>query len=232
MIFHPSTRIKEMPAGTVAPVIPEAFDESGTLKPMPADFWKNRGLTDRMMFGHQNALYAFPTIEGIEHIKRLINGKKAIEIGAGNGAFCKALGITGTDSYQQAEPHYAMLYKLQGQPTIRYGAHVQRMDALQAVKRHRPRVVIATWVTHKYLAERHANGGNEVGVDEHALLKKVDEYIFIGNSNVHQHKLIFEDLECGIIKSHRVENIVMDSHLFPSRAQGGVDFLVHIKRNP
>ncbi|VGQ11506.1 hypothetical protein SB5439_04959 [Klebsiella variicola] len=230
MLIHAQTGMRVMPAGTVAPELPEAFDETGTLKAMPATYWQEKTRTDRMLFGHKNALYAFPTIEGIEHINSLIGDRSAIEIGAGNGAFCKALGIPGTDSYQQAHPHYAMLYKLQGQPTINYGAHVRRMDALQAVKFHKPKIVIAAWVTHKYDPLRHANGGNEAGVDEHALLRKVDEYIFIGNSNIHQTKLIFEDIECGIIKTHAVENIIMDSRLFPSRAQGGVDFLVHIKR--
>lgn len=205
----------------------DMFDVDGTALPQPVEFWRAVPLQFRQAFGHIHALYSFPTIEAVQLLREMLP-PDTIEIVAGNGGWCKALEITGTDSYQQEKPKYKALYAAAGQPTIHYGAHVVEMDALHAVKKHRPRAVLASWVTHQYEMRRHHLGGNEAGVDEHALLKLVDEYWFIGNTKVHANKPLFADLKNGNIRTHEIAGIWKDG--VASRASGGEDFIMQIRR--
>ncbi|HDS4345610.1 TPA: hypothetical protein QH074_004299 [Enterobacter hormaechei subsp. steigerwaltii] len=211
-----------------APIIthPDLFDEAGTLQPMPARFWSTMPREDRQRFGHHHALYSFPTVELIERLTAILPAA-TLEIGAGNGGYCKALGIRGTDSYQQIEPQMKAYYDLHGQPVISYGAHVEKLDAKTAIKKYRPSCVLAAWVTHKWDPRRPNIGGNMWGVDEHWILDHVDTYAFIGNSNVHAPKPIFTDLNSQRITSHLVDVIPLDDC---SRARGGTDFLCIMTR--
>jgi len=72
-----------------------------------------------------------------------------------------------------------------GQPTVRYGANVEKLDAAAAVEKYKPAVVVACWVTHQFDAAHPAAGGSRSGVDEASLIDQCDEYIFIGNEHVH-----------------------------------------------
>ncbi|HEY3283412.1 MAG TPA: hypothetical protein VGN26_14180 [Armatimonadota bacterium] len=55
-------------------------------------------------------MYQFPTRELVLWLQELIRGRRAIEIGAGNGWLGWHLGIPMTDSYQQSEHPDTMLY--------------------------------------------------------------------------------------------------------------------------
>lgn len=209
---------------------PDLFDTEGTLQPMPMDFWRMYNRAERATFGHAHGLYAFPTIEGIEHIRSLIDGRSCIEIGAGNGAFCKALHIPGTDNHQQNMPHYKRYYDQMMQPTVKYGSHVENLEASLAIGKYQPKVVLACWVTHLYLPQRHHLGGNEIGVDEHFLLSQVDDYIFIGDSHVHSKKPIFQDYHAGALQTHYIADMIVDNNMFPARGMKGESFIVHLKR--
>lgn len=213
---------------------PGLFNTAGILQPMPAKFWQETTRDQRMLFGHHNAVYAFPTLEAIELIKTLIAGREeqAIEIGSGSGAFALALGIRATDSHQQAEPHYRAIYTAMQQPTISYGAHVMKMDAMDAVRRLKPRIVFAAWVTHKFDPRRPELKGNEVGVDEVKLLARIDEYIFFGNTKNHSHKPLWEHLEkhAAAYEVNLYSNQEGEPDFLFSRASGGKDFVLHIKK--
>lgn len=162
---------------------------NGDLQVMPADFFRQFRQEDLSGFCHRHGLYLLPTIELVELIDRLIlqisPTRSAIEIGSGNGALGGALGIPCTDSLMQNAKHIRALYELSGQPVVKYGAHVEELDALSAVERYRPEVVVGAWVTHIYDAKEHARGGNMYGVDEVALLQRVKRYIFVANMNPH-----------------------------------------------
>lgn len=214
------------------PVIthPDLFDAEGILQPQPKEFWRGYDRVERATFGHAHGLYAFPTIEGIAYIRELIDNRMAIEIGSGNGGFCKALGIPGTDNYQQAMPQYKRYYDHLMQPTVKYGSHVEKLDAGLAVGKYQPKVVVACWVTHLYIPQRHELGGNEIGVDEHFLLSQVDDYIFIGDTHVHSKKPIFQDYHTGALGTHYIADMIVDNDMFPSRGMKGDSFLVHLKR--
>lgn len=207
---------------------PDLFDEDGTLQPMPAAFWQNMPRQDRQVFGHHYALYSYPTTELIATLKGMLPAG-TLEIGAGNGGYCKALGIRGSDSYMQERPEIKEHYAAHGQPTVNYGAHVEKIDANAAVKKYRPAAVLAAWVTHRFSPLRPELGGNVYGVDEHQLIDRlyVEQYFFIGNSGTHRDKPLLLDLATQKITSHIIDVQPLTDC---SRAAGGIDFLAVITR--
>jgi hypothetical protein len=176
---------------TVRDISPSALASPGKPRIMPASFYKETTPHERAVFGVRNGIYGLPTEELVAWVRERIAGRSAIEIGAGHGAFAEALGIPGTDNWQQANPSVAEYYAALGQPVVQYGDHVEKLDAAAAVAKHKPQVVVANWVTHKYRPERHAAGGNQDGVDEEAIIKACEAYIFIGNRSVHAGKSIW-----------------------------------------
>lgn len=124
-------------------------------------------------------------------LRERIAGRRAIEIGAGNGALAQALGIAATDSRLQEEPDIAAYYRAIGQPPVRYGAQVEKLDAVAASAKYRPQVVIGSWITHLADPAPPEKGGSACGVDEEQVVASRDEYICIGNAQVHRHKPIW-----------------------------------------
>lgn len=214
-------------------ISPLVLDDRGRLKVMPSQFWATTTPSERTLFGHQHGVYGFPTTELVDHLKRRIAGRTAIEIGAGHGVLADALGIPGTDSRQQARGKYKKVYAAAGQNAVTYGRNIIPRDAAEAVRRYEPQVVIASWVTHRYEPARHYAGGNEVGVDEEDVLAHCDEYIHIGNDQVHEHKKIwnlphYKDYPDFVYS--RASNGSRDFlAIWPGR---GNDFCDGIERNP
>lgn len=205
------------------------FHDCGTLKAMPASFWAATSVGQRALFGHTHGIYSFPTLEAVEFIRNAIFGRErqTIEIGAGMGQWSKALDIRATDSYLQRRPDVVKQYLDAGQKPAPYGPHVRKYEAMKAVREFRPTIVVASWVTQKFRADRFCVRGNVDGVDELRLLEYVDEYIFIGSTASHGDKMIFDDLAKGTL-SHRVQAILAQNVY--SRAQQGQDFIIHLVR--
>lgn len=170
----------------------DVLGADGRMRVLPAAFWAGTSAHERAMFGARTGIYSFPTVEFVDYLRELIAGRSAIEIGAGHGALAEALGIPGTDSYQQREPKYRKFYESNGFTIVPYGPHVVGMDASRAVRHFKPDVVIGCWVTHKYDPQQHARGGNEVGIDEADILRHCASYIVIGHEHVHRHKPIWD----------------------------------------
>ena len=166
--------------------------ERGVMRPAPAEFYAQATVVERALFGQRHGIYGFITWELIDWLRNRIGDRKAIEIGAGHGALAAALEIPATDSKMQDDPMVAALYAAHGQPTVTYGPNVEKLDAKAAIRKHRPEVVIASWVTHKYREARHFAGGNMFGVNEEEVIARCDEYIFIGNQRVHSGKSIWD----------------------------------------
>lgn len=53
-------------------------------------------------------------------------------------------------------------------------------DAVSAVQKYKPNVVIGCWVTHVFDERRPDAGGNMFGIDEAKLIATCDEYIVVG----------------------------------------------------
>jgi hypothetical protein len=179
-------------------IAPEVLDEHGRLRVLPAAYWATTTSAERALFGNRHGVYSFPTVELVEHLRELIGGRAAVEIGAGHGVLADALGIPGTDSFQQAKEPYKSYYASIGQPPVRYGPNVVDLDAAAAVRRYRLEVVIGCWITHRYDPARHEAGGNEAGVDEPDVLAHCQTYVLVGNEKIHRHKKIWA-------RPHKVE---------------------------
>lgn len=170
---------------------PDLLDPLGMPRVIGAAFFEQTTVQERALFGNRHGVYGFVTYELLEWLQDRINGRKAIEIGSGNGSLAYALDIPATDSKMQDNPIVAKLYENIGAPTVKYGPNVQRLPANDAVVVHKPKVVIAQWVTHLYKQSRHEAGGNMWGVNEERIIKSCEEYIFIGNEQVHAGKSIW-----------------------------------------
>jgi hypothetical protein len=179
-----------IPPGT-RDISAEVLDERGRMRVLPAAFWAATAPAERMLFGYTHGIYSFPTVELVDRLRELIDGRSAIEIGAGHGVLAEALDIPATDSRQQEKEPYRSRIIAEGQPPVRYGDNVSELHAIRAIRRHRPKVVIGCWVTHKYRRDRHWAGGNAAGVVEEEVIANCQAYIFVGNERVHRHKSIW-----------------------------------------
>lgn len=163
---------------------------TGRLKIMPSSFYEKIPHLTRIAWSNLNGYYSLPTIELCALVKELIAGRSAIEIGSGYGVLGEALGIPCTDNHMQMRPDIEAMYRAARQHPIRYPKHVEKLEALDAVKKYKPQVVVASWVTQDW-----KNDGLEGligGVDEEALLEMVDCYIMIGHENTHRQKRILK----------------------------------------
>lgn len=166
------------------------LDDKGRLRPVAAASLASVNHEDLRYWCHIHAVYGLPTFELIGWLKDRIAGRSAIEIGSGNGCLGRALGIPMTDSWLQATPEMRAYYALQGQRTITYGEDVERLEALEAVAKHKPQVVIGQWVTEWVDPNLPLppGGGSVFGVKEAELLEQVETYILVGNSTIHGQK--------------------------------------------
>lgn len=177
--------VKKLPLARIEEIDRLVLDDRGLLRVLPAETL--RAIPELQSWAHFRAIYGFPTAELIDFLRVEIAGLPAVEIGAGNGSIGRALGIPVTDSKLQEREDMALWYATFMQPTIVYPPDIVKLDALAAVARYRPRVVVASWVTQYGADGRHSNSW---GVDERRLIKQVRKYVFVGNANVHRHKEI------------------------------------------
>jgi hypothetical protein len=137
----------------------------------------------------RNGFYGLPTQELVQWLVEYIDGRSAIEIGAGSGALGRAMAIPMTDNYMQTWPEIKLHYEMNGQATIKYGSDVEMLDAEKAISKYNPEVVVASWVTHKYNEKLHHLGGNMYSPHEDAIIKN-RTYIVVGNRGTHDKKPI------------------------------------------
>lgn len=171
---------------------PEVLGTDGRMQILPAAFWTATTAEERLLLGTRTGVYSFPTVELVNQLREIIDGRSAIEIGAGHGVLADALDIPGTDNMEQAEPGLRMYYQLRGQKPVTYGPNVVRMDAAGAVRHYRPQVVIGCWVTQGSDGKDWKPGfGKLHGVDEDDIITHCETYVFVGNREVHKDKRIW-----------------------------------------
>lgn len=168
----------------------EILDDKGQLKVVPASIYEKYNQEQISILCVQRAFYGLPTIELIEWLVDQISGfeSKTIEIGAGNGVLGRSLKVKMTDSFLQENQDIKKYYEQLRQPTITYGQDVEKLDAKQAIKKYKPRIVIASWVTQIW--QPGENSGNVYGVDEDFIIKRVKMYIHIGHKGTHSSKRV------------------------------------------
>jgi len=163
------------------------LEADGRPKVVPAEVYASVPWVQLRVWCHQRAVYGLPSAELIERLREMIGGRPAIEVGDGSGSLGRALGIPMTDSFMQLRADVAILYALQGQPCIHYGADVRKMEALSAIDQFKPQVVVGSWLTQFSDGSRE---GSMYGIDEEALLDKVETYILFGSIRNHGTKAI------------------------------------------
>lgn len=150
---------------------------------VPSTFVRSLPWRELVKWCVRTARYGLVTSELIEWLRGAVGDRKAIEIGAGQGDLGYHLGIHMTDSAIQTTPEMQLLYAQLGQQTTTPPRDVERLDAAAAVRKHRPAVVIGSWVTQKYCAgdENHRTGSSVYGVDEMEIIREVETYVHIGS---------------------------------------------------
>lgn len=211
----PHSAVSVLDVSKIRDIGPQVLDANGQLQIVPAAVYRGTTPAERALLGHQNALYGLPTVELVEWIKNYIGSRSAIEIGAAHGVLAQALGIPATDNHMQDTPEMRAYYGIINQKTVPYGAHVERLDAVAAIAKYRPQVVVASWVTHRYNPERPEAGGNAYGVPEEVLLDAVEAYVFIGNHGPHKGKSIWS-------RPHR---FIEQDWVFSRSQNNALDFL-------
>lgn len=174
---------------TVAKLNEKFLDSDRRIKLLPASTWQSIDPIELRLWCHSRAIYSIPTIELIDWLREQIAGKTAIEVGAGNNCLGWHLGIPTTDSYiQQNDPVVRKFYELTRQPITSPHPETQQYEACEAVKRFKPEVVIASWLTEKWNPA--TENGSDYGTDETWLIQNVEKYIHIGNHKIHGNKTV------------------------------------------
>ncbi len=175
-------------------MLPDLLEENGFLKLLSTAEYDTIPQSNLQVWCHKNARYGLPTIELINWLRQEIGERLAIEIGSGAGDLAFHLGIRATDNRCQELPEVKALYEITKQPVIRYPHYVEKLDALDAISKYHPQVVVASWVT-QWIDPNlpvPATGGSVYGVHEDQLLDTGVTYIFVGNDAVHGQKAIME----------------------------------------
>lgn len=166
------------------------LDGNGRVMALTADgFRRTASLSERRAWAARKARYGFPTRELLDWLLSRMNGRTAIEIGAGMGDLGYHLGITMTDSYQQQDNTLlGMAYSTLGQTPTTPPKDVIKLDAVEAVRSMKPQVVIGSWITQRW--QEGDKEGNVFGVMEEQIIANCETYIVIGNETVHSRKRI------------------------------------------
>lgn len=164
------------------------LDPNGRLKLLPVEDYAQIPYTQLRIWANVRGRYGLPTTELILWLKGKIAGRSALEIGAGNGDLGHHLGIPMTDSYQQVDdPATVAHFATYGITPTRPPEDVKKEDAENAVRRRRPQVVIASYVTEKFMprAGDPFAVGNYKGVRYDYIIERCEMFILIGNEKVH-----------------------------------------------
>lgn len=154
---------------------------------MPSEWWLQFGENTVRYFMWKHGVYVLPVTELADYFRSL-GTEGMVEIGAGNGALARVLGVPATDLKAQLIPEVASYYAITGQPAIVYPAHVEKLEALEAVRKYGASTVIGCYITHRY--DGRTRTGFPYGPNEEAILAAVQRYVLVGNSRTHKDKPI------------------------------------------
>lgn len=172
--------------------LPSLLMENGALKLYAATYYDSVPPHLLRLWCHVYARYGLPTIGLVTWLREFIGTRRAIEIGSGSGDLAYHLQIPATDNRMQEWPEIAKIYAAMGQPLICYPNFVERLDAMEALEKYRPEIVIASWVTEWVDPNLPAppGGGNIYGVHEDKIIDSGVTYVLVGNEDIHGKKSI------------------------------------------
>jgi hypothetical protein len=159
-------------------------------KSIPSNALSPFSTDDICAFCNRKAVYGIVTDELLDFLRQIIGDRSAIEIAAGYGTLGRELKIPLTDKKIQEFPEVKIMYEMMQQPVISYPKDVEKLDALDAIRKYKPKVVVAQWFT----ARKDVDGKDlsVYGINEDDILNNehVETYIHIGHSSVHANKAI------------------------------------------
>jgi len=162
------------------------LDENGRLKLLTNYDYRCFPHVHLRVWASLHSRYGFPTTELIAWLKERIAKRTALEIAAGNGDLGHRLDIPMTDSYQQVDDRETMLYlAAMGVTPTNPPPDVKKEDGENAVRRRKPRVVIACYATEKWDKREPNKPGNYKGIRYGYVIERCETFILIGNKSVH-----------------------------------------------
>lgn len=167
---------------------------NGQIKLMTLDEIDKVPFESRRMWCHHHTRYSLITVELIDWLDNFLGKRTAIEIGSGSGDLAYHLKIPGTDNKCQTWPDVRNYYVGNNQPPIIYPDWVEEIDAVNAVWKHKPQVVIGSWITNWIDPKKKVpvGGGSIYGIKEDRIIKSGVTYVMIGNREIHKHKPILK----------------------------------------
>lgn len=193
MNFRADVVTIDQPREIIADLSAQWLDADGRIKLLPAEAYQSVPLTHLRLWCHVTARYCIPTVELVVWLKKQIDGRSAIEVGAGNADLGYHLGIPSTDSCIQQAPHLQNFYASLRQVPTDPPPYVRKMEALSAIQHYKPQVVIASWLTRKFIKGKDIEGKAQAsiyGPQEEKILNRCQTYIHVGNENVHNEKTL------------------------------------------
>lgn len=160
---------------------PMLTDDAGRLRAaFPASVFTALPPSHLKLWCHLRARYVLPTLELVTWLRARIAGRSALEIAAGNADLGYLAGIRETDSGVQQTLECRAYFRITGQPPTNPPPSVRRMDALAAIDKFKPKVVVAGWFTRKFEVGKDVKGQAQAsvyGVREEEILERVETYI-------------------------------------------------------
>lgn len=168
------------------------FQQPSLPRPLPCARYRKWGTPALKAWCYINKLYGLPTLELLEWLSFRLRGYPPgdiLEIGAGRSNIGSCISVRQTDQYTYDIPEARGFYDSMNQKPPRPEPEVEKLEALEAVEKYKPRVVIASWVS-QWLDPEDPNPrghGSIFGVKKDELLKQpsVELYIQVSNTLVH-----------------------------------------------
>lgn len=180
-------------------------------KSLPAKEYQKWPVNSLKYWCHYQHLYTIPTVELIDFLKQELSPfarEEVLEIGAGRSNIGECLGIRQTDRYLREEEAARLYYLAMNQYPPQPPQGVEKLEALKAVYKYRPRVVIAAWVSQwldpKKWKKKNPPPGSIFGVKKDRLIKCVERYIQVSHDGIHGH----EQVNNRIAKVVRLDGLV------------------------
>ena len=189
---------RELPHAELRP-IDDALMDGNQMRLLPASKLREFTQDELAVWAHIRSRYGLVTKELVEFLRSNVLGRDpfdyqgiALEIGSGMGDLAFHLELRATDSAIQTSAEMRLYYEALRQPIIDPPAWVERLDAVEAVKKYKPKIVIASWCTQLFReGDTEKKIGSSIhGIDEEWLLERVDVYVHIGNDSPHGTKRI------------------------------------------
>ena len=176
-----------------APMEPveQLIGPGGSIVPVNAHILQALPLPCIQAYCHFHGIYQVPTIELMLWLAAYATGPKALEICAGKGDLGRILGIRSTDSYMHLFPKIRRAYEAMGQPITKPPASVEKLEALEAVRKYNPEIVLASWASEFGASPIEGRHTSPLGIHEREIWEhpSVKTYIVIGNRACHNERL-------------------------------------------